>query len=146
MHPTRRSALACGIGVIVIPGILMPGEAKALDLGGIGASLLQGLGGFATQTAQNLVQQGVNLAVNAVNIVPPLLSSVAPLVSTATSLLQPNGPPVQSAPIFVNPGVQSRHFSIFSRASSRPLQLSDSDKQHLKPNFRSFNLNSVDNQ
>lgn len=108
---------------------------QRLSTSGIGGALLQGLGGFVNNAARivpGLIQQGVNLAASAAQIAAPAIGSLPGLVSTATQLLQPNAPPTQAAPIYVNPYDQPQNFSLFSRVPSRPWQLGDSDEQFLR--------------
>jgi hypothetical protein len=135
MNISRRTALQGAAGIIILPALGSVDSAEAFDLGGIGASLLQGLGGFVNNAASavtGLVQQGANLAANAVQLAAPSLTTLAPVVSAATQFLLPNGPPTQAAPIYVNPYQQPRNFSLWSQTSSRPWQLSDSDEQFLR--------------
>lgn len=136
MNISRRTALQGAAGIIILPALGAIDSAEAqFNIGGIGAALLQGVGGFVNNAASavnGLVQQGVNLAANAANLPAPSLGNLAPLVSIATQFLLPNGPPTQAVPIVVSPYQQIRNFSLWSQTSSRPWQLSDSDEQFLR--------------
>ena len=134
---TRRQFSSAAATTVLLPvfGYEDAARAGGLNLGGIGASLLQGLGGFATQPIQSLVQTGMSLAASALNLPEPVASMAAPLIGAATSLFQP-GAAAQAAPALRKSGVQDRNLSMFSRASNRPLQrgpsFSDSDEQFLR--------------